>query len=52
MNHLKKGISFNPFFRKEDRMILFIAGLMIGTGMGVIIMGLMIASSDAERRGE
>lgn len=30
----------------------FIAGLMIGTRMGVIIMGLMIASSDAERRGE
>lgn len=30
----------------------FIAGLMIGTVMGVIIMGLMIASSDAKRRGE
>ena len=26
----------------------FIAGLMIGTGMGVVIMGLMIASSDAD----
>ena len=26
----------------------FIAGLMIGTGMGVIIMGLMIASSDED----
>jgi hypothetical protein len=30
----------------------FIVGLMIGTGMGVIIMGLMIASSDAERKGK
>lgn len=26
----------------------FIAGLMIGTGIGVVIMGLMIASSDAD----
>lgn len=30
----------------------FIAGLIIGAGMGVIIMGLMVAQSDAERRGE
>ena len=26
----------------------FIAGLMIGTGIGVVIMVLMIASSDAD----
>ena len=26
----------------------FIAGLIIGAGTGVIIMGLMIASSDAD----